>query len=54
MSAYKSKKKKKPQVESSVLYPLICTLPAEVNYYTFYFLKQLFHFESLNNLVSTA
>ena len=50
----KKKKKPKPQVESSVLYPLICTLPAEVNNYTFYFLKQLLNFESLNDLVSTA
>lgn len=54
MSALQKQKKKKPQVESSVLYPPICTLPAEVNNYNFYFLKQLFHFESLNDLVSTA
>lgn len=52
--AKKKKEKKKPHVDSGLVFTPIRALPAEVNNYTPYFLKQLFNFKKLHDLISTV
>lgn len=45
------KKRKKSHTLSPVLFLLIRAFEAEVNHYTFYFLKWLFNFKRLHDLI---